>query len=259
MLGVGEQRFDWCFLDDLAAVHHGDAVGHLGDDAEVVGDQHDAGPALGLEGAHQVEDLGLDRDVERGGRLVGDEQLGLGGEGHGDHHPLRLTARELVRVRLGAPFGVGDTDRAQHLDGLLEAGRTARVAVDLVDLADLVAGREARVQAGVGLLEDHRDPIAAQRAHRRARQGEHVDAVERHRARDDPTGLVDEAHHRQHRDALAAARLADEAEHLALADGEVDAVDGVDLSGTGVEPGAQVADLEQRGRGLRWRLADRGR
>ena len=42
VLGIGEQRLDRCFLDDLAAVHHGDAVGHLGDDAEVVGDQHDA-------------------------------------------------------------------------------------------------------------------------------------------------------------------------------------------------------------------------
>ena len=118
--------------------------------------------------------------------------------------------------------------------------------MDLVDLADLHAGREAWVQAGVGLLKDHRDAIAAQRPHRVARQGKHVDAVERHRSRDDPTRLVDEPHHRQHRDALAAARLADESEHLALAHREVDAVDGMDLAGPGAEPGVQTANLEQR-------------
>ena len=78
-------------------------------------------PGVGLQLAHQVEDLGLDRDVEGGRRLVGDQQLGLGGERHGDHHPLRLAAGELVRVGLGAPFGVGDADAAQHLDRLLEA------------------------------------------------------------------------------------------------------------------------------------------
>ena len=50
--------------------------GHAGHDAKVVGDQ-DAGRRAGsrCERLHELEDLGLDRDVERGGGLVGDEQL----------------------------------------------------------------------------------------------------------------------------------------------------------------------------------------
>ena len=47
--------------------------------------------------AHEVEDLGLDRDVQRRGRLVGDEELRVAGEGHGDHHALAHPAAELVR------------------------------------------------------------------------------------------------------------------------------------------------------------------
>ena len=58
-------------------------------------------PSVGLQLAHQVEDLRLDGDVERRRRLVGDQQLGLGGQRHGDHHPLRLPARQLVRVAVG--------------------------------------------------------------------------------------------------------------------------------------------------------------
>ena len=62
-------------LDALAAVHDQDVVGQLGDDAEVVGDDDDRGAELLLQVADQVEDLRLHGDVERGGRLVGDQQL----------------------------------------------------------------------------------------------------------------------------------------------------------------------------------------
>jgi hypothetical protein len=41
-----------------------------------------------LQLAHQVEDLRLNRHIERRGRFVGDQQIGLAGEGHRDHHAL---------------------------------------------------------------------------------------------------------------------------------------------------------------------------
>ena len=75
-------------LDDLAGVHHGDAVAHPGDDAEVVGDQQHGDVEALLQVGEEVEDLGLDRHIERGRRLVGDEQLRLARQGHGDEHAL---------------------------------------------------------------------------------------------------------------------------------------------------------------------------
>ena len=60
-------------LDDAARVHHDDAVGELGDQAEVVRDEDDRRVRLLLRGAHDLDDLRLDRDVERRRRLVGDE------------------------------------------------------------------------------------------------------------------------------------------------------------------------------------------
>ena len=103
-------------------------------------------PVSLAEVAHQVEDLGLDRDVERGRRLVGDEQLRLAGEGHRDHHPLGHAARHLVRERLEPPLRVGDADHLQQLEGAL-AGRPAlHLAVELEDLADLAADVPDRVQ-----------------------------------------------------------------------------------------------------------------
>ena len=53
MLRIGEQRADRRLLDDLAGVHHQHLVGHLGDDAEIVGDDQDrhAEPALQVAAA----------------------------------------------------------------------------------------------------------------------------------------------------------------------------------------------------------------
>ena len=85
-------------LDDLAEVHDGDAVGDLAHDREVVGDEHVGRPELLLEVLEQVDDLRLDRHVERRDRLVGDDELRAQRERAGDPDPLALAAGELVRV-----------------------------------------------------------------------------------------------------------------------------------------------------------------
>ena len=64
----------------------------------------------------QVEDLRLDGHVERGRRLVGDQQLGVAGERHGDHHALAHAARELVRVVVERARRGRDADQLEQLD-----------------------------------------------------------------------------------------------------------------------------------------------
>ncbi len=55
-------------------------------------------PALGCQRPQQHQDLCLDCDIERGGGFVGDDQLRLGQERHGDHQPLTLTAGQFMRI-----------------------------------------------------------------------------------------------------------------------------------------------------------------
>jgi hypothetical protein len=88
MVRCGEERLDGRLLDHLAAVHHHHSTRRLGHHAEVVRDEHDGGAVLALQRGEQVEDLRLDRDVERGGRLVGDDDGGAEDQRHGDHHAL---------------------------------------------------------------------------------------------------------------------------------------------------------------------------
>ena len=58
-------------------------------------------PELALQADQQVDDLGLDRDVEGAQRLVADDQPRLRRERAGDADALALAAAELARQALG--------------------------------------------------------------------------------------------------------------------------------------------------------------
>ena len=87
-------------LDQLAAVEDGDPVGEVADHGEVVADEQVGDAAIPLQVEQEVENGGLDRDVQRRGRLVEDDQLGLAGERPRDGDALALPARELERGRV---------------------------------------------------------------------------------------------------------------------------------------------------------------
>ena len=63
-----------------------------------------------------VEDLRLHGDVQRGRRLVADQQVGVVGDRDRDHHALPLAAGELVRERAGPPLRLGDADQLEQFD-----------------------------------------------------------------------------------------------------------------------------------------------
>ena len=85
-------------LGDDAEVHDRHAGGDVLDDREVVGDEEVGEAELLLEVLEEVEDLGLDGDVEGRDGLVAEHQLGPQGEGAGDADALALAAGELVGV-----------------------------------------------------------------------------------------------------------------------------------------------------------------
>jgi hypothetical protein len=92
MLRPVEHVAHHALLDDAAVLHHRDPVGDLRDHAEIVGDEHHAHAARALQRADQPQDLHLGGDIERGGRLVGDQQRRLERQRHRDHHALPLPA-----------------------------------------------------------------------------------------------------------------------------------------------------------------------
>ena len=88
-----------------------------GDDAQIVGDQQERRAGLGQRRPERVEHLGLHGHVERRGRLVRQDHLGVVRHPDGDDGPLAHAAGELVRVVVDALRGVRDADLGQQLDG----------------------------------------------------------------------------------------------------------------------------------------------
>ena len=82
-------------LDDAAVLHDEDAVAELVDDVEVVGDKEVAQVELLPELLQELQDLGLDGDVQRGDGLVRDEEAGAPDQRGGDADALALAAGEL--------------------------------------------------------------------------------------------------------------------------------------------------------------------
>src|SRR4029079_11634090 len=199
-----------------------------------------------LERLQLVEDLGLDRHVQRGDRLVADHEVGLQSEARGDPDPLALAARELVRVAAGV---VGrEADRVLERLHLLAPLRRRPDLVDPETLADAVADRRSWVERRVRVLEDdlHPPPV---RLELLAGQLRDVPALD-----EDLAGRrLDQAEQDATDRRLAATRLADQADGLAAVDREADAVDGLDRGDLAAQHPAvdrevlhEIPDLDER-------------
>ena len=186
-----------------------------------MGDEEVGEAEVAAELDEQVHHLGLDRDVERGDRLVEHHELGLEHERPGDGDPLPLPTGELV--------GIAGERRGRHarpFEGRRHPPQPLRPVAEPMDDEPLLEDRPHRhpgVERAVGILEHDLHP-APERPQRRLRQAPHVVA----REPDAPRGRLDEPEEAAAHGRLAAATLPHEAERLAAGDRERHAVDRAD-------------------------------
>ena len=137
---TGEQLRRRALLDDVALLDHQDPVGEQERVEHVVG--HDDRGTIGQHLAQHLAYGGRDGDVERGHRLVEEQQAWVRREGTGDRDPLRLSSGELRGLAVGVRRGI---DLAQPVlcDG-------ARLAACLTEAAwpegDVVERGQVREQ-----------------------------------------------------------------------------------------------------------------
>ncbi len=105
MLRRGEKLCRRVGLDDLALCMTQTLSAMAPHDAEVMRDEQHRHAELRPGAPSRASGSAPARDVERRRRLVRDEQVGIVGQRHGDHHALPLPARELVREVLQPGFG----------------------------------------------------------------------------------------------------------------------------------------------------------
>ena len=147
MLRREEDVLRGALFDDAPSVHDGDAIGDLGNYTEVVSDKEEGEFHLAAELVEQFEDLFLNGDIESGGGLVGDEQFGIGGEGHGNHDALAKTTGELMRKLPGANIGLGDGGSFEGgVDAMLQVRSGEVRFVGANGFFDLRASTHDRIQ-----------------------------------------------------------------------------------------------------------------
>ena len=95
---ITEQLFRRSHLHDPAQIHDSDAARHMPHDGEIMAYEKVGKTEAILEVAHQIEDLRLDRNVERRGWLVTDNEFGLRRESARNCDALALTAGKFVRI-----------------------------------------------------------------------------------------------------------------------------------------------------------------
>ena len=113
-------------FDDAPRIEHQHPIAESGHQRQVVADEQQCPVVPMGQSFEQRQDLGLDRHVERGRCFIGDQQIRLVRQGHGNGHTLTLATRELVRE---TPLDIGDTIQSDPLEQRLHA------------LGDLRAGR----------------------------------------------------------------------------------------------------------------------
>ncbi len=155
-VAVGRRRHDVFGRADLhhtTVLHDGDVVAEADRLVEITGDE-DHGLLQHLRQFDElVLELAADQRIERGERLVHQQDIGIGGHGAGEADALLHAARELVRIAV-APAG------EIHQPKLL-LGRG--VTLPDIDPAELERGRASVVDDGAVrgssayVLEDHAD------------------------------------------------------------------------------------------------------
>ena len=151
---VGENLLLRTGFHHVAQIHHRDAVGDVFDDVQIVRDEQVRQPHALLQIVQEVDHLRLNRHIQRGNALVGDNQPGVHNQGAGNADALTLTAGKLVRIA-GSVLRRKSDFLKHFADFLLALLPIGEAVVDVHAFADDVADLLARIQTRHRVLENH--------------------------------------------------------------------------------------------------------
>ncbi len=204
-----EQRIAFRHLDQLAKVHHRDAVRDVPHHRQIVRYEQVGDAEALLQILQQVHHLRADRHIQRGHRFVRHDQPRLGRQRAGDRDALTLAAGEFKRA--AAQMHRIQPNQAQQFDHPFAALRPVGIqAIDVERLGDDVLDTLARAERGIRILEHDLD-IAPAPAQRATAEAEQILAAER----DAAGGRFGQAQQHASRGGLAAAGFAHQRQRLA--------------------------------------------
>ena len=196
-----------------------------------------------LQMAEQIDNLRLNGDIQRGDRLIRNEQLRLHGQSARNGDALALPAGKLTGVFVQIARVQTNIAHLEFRLGAVAAARRADV-LDAHRLCNDIAHAHAPVQARAGVLKDDL-PLCLQRAAVRA-EGAAVTDVDA-AIEDLPALRPQQIHHAARDGRFAGAGFADETENLAAPERERDVIHSAEHGPSPEREGVrQTAHLEKR-------------
>ena len=120
--------------------------------------------------------------VQRGGRLIGNHQLRVGNQHHGNHDALPLSAGYLMRIKLINALRLANTHHLQHLQRLCLRLIFASRMMGQPGLGDLLTDADHRIERIFRVLHNHGDTFAAHAAHLRFSKMQQIEVGKLHPA-----------------------------------------------------------------------------
>ena len=153
MLGMIDDLVRFGRFHNPSQIHHRDPLADMLNHQQVVGNEEIGNAQLLLKLLKGVDDLRLNGYVQRGDRLVADDELGLHRQRPGNADALPLAAGKFVGVATGM-VAVQPHQIQQMSDLFIPLLFAGIQMVDVQRLADDVADRHAGIQGRVGILKD---------------------------------------------------------------------------------------------------------
>src|SRR5262245_59879938 len=191
MSWIAKNRANRPFFDDASGVHDGNAIGRLSNDAKVVRNKEQGKLKRRLHLPQQIEDLRLDRHIERCRRLVGDYQGGLTRQRRRNEDALTHASAQLVRIISHPGRGIRYAHRIEQFDGTLSGGAPGCTLVNQQCFGDVITHGEHWIERCHRLLKDEGDSSATDCLHLGLGACEQVASLELDAAVRDSSGGLD--------------------------------------------------------------------
>ncbi|OKH63182.1 hypothetical protein EB74_13730 [Mycobacterium sp. SWH-M5] len=121
-------------------------------------DQQERQTAFFLEVTHQIENLGLHRNIQGGRGFIGDEQIRPARQRAGDAHSLTLPTTEAGGARVQGSFW--QADLFQEATRGPDGSAAAPAIPPMVGVSYHLLGSELGIERPVWVLKDHLNPSA---------------------------------------------------------------------------------------------------
>ncbi len=187
-----------------------------------MGDEDHRRTVTFLHGGDQLDDTGLDRHVEGGCRLVGDEKARAARKCHGDQDALAHAAGKLVGIFVEQRCAMREVDGLKFLQRAL-APSFAGAEPDVMKVfLHLLADTQDGIETGKRLLRNEGDVTAEQLAAFAAAHADQILAVEGERSLRDGETFRQELRYGAADHRFSGAGLTDEPEDLARLERKVE-------------------------------------